>query len=52
MAERRPPMVVGIKQTNNATTTVADKPTPEYIANGTKVTHANRKMSVIPTSKI
>ena len=44
MAESKPPMVVGMRQTNRATITVTDiVATPEYRAIGTKVTQAKRK---------
>jgi hypothetical protein len=50
MAERRPPIVVGMRQTSSATTTVAEKLIPEYRPNGTSVAQAIKKMIVIPAS--
>ncbi len=52
MAESRPPIVVGIRQTSSATITVADRRMPLYRASGTSVAQANRKTSVNPTSRM
>ena len=58
MAESRPPIVVGIRQTKSATSTVTviGLPWPAaatlYFENGNSVAHTNRKMIVIAASKI
>ena len=56
--DNKPPIVVGIKQTNNATKTVIviGEPAPSAVTlnneNGNKVTVANKKMMVNATNKI
>ena len=58
IADNRPPIVVGIKQTNNATKTTMDigSPLPEdSTANcekGNKVTHTSKNISVSATNKM
>ncbi len=52
MADKRPPMVVGIKVTNSATSTGTARSVPEYFANPTSVTTAIRKMMVRPASRM
>ena len=52
MAESKPPMVVGIRQTSSATMTVADSLIDEYAARGTNVTQANKNTMVMPTSRM
>ena len=52
IAESRPPIVVGMRQTSSAIRTVADRSVPEYLAIGHKVTQTIRKMMVSPDSKI
>ena len=52
IADSRPPIVVGIRQTSSATITVAESAIAEYFASGTSVTQANRNTSVSPTSKM
>ena len=48
MADRSPPIVVGMRQTSSAISTVADRSVPEYLAIGHKVTQTIRKMMVSP----
>ena len=45
-------MVVGIRQTSNATMAVADRRIDEYAASGTKVTQASRNTMVMPTRRM
>ncbi|CFM24386.1 Uncharacterised protein [Bordetella pertussis] len=58
MADSRPPMVVGIRQTSRATSTVIDTacPAPEadtaYIENGSRLATTSRNTSVRPTSRM
>ena len=52
MAERRPPIVVGMRQTSSAIKTVADRTVPEYLAIGHRLTQTIRKMMVSPASRI
>ena len=52
IADRSPPIVVGMRQTSSAIRTVADRSVPEYLAIGHKVTQTIRKMMVSPDSKI
>ena len=52
MADRRPPIVVGMRQTSSAISTVADSSVPEYLAIGQSVTQTIRKISVRPDSRI
>ena len=52
IAESRPPIVVGMRQTSSATMAVAESAMLEYCASGTSVTQANRKTSVSPTSRM
>ncbi len=52
MADRRPPIVVGMRQTRSAIRTVADRTVPEYLAIGHSVTQTIRKMMVRPASRI
>ena len=52
IADKRPPIVVGIRQTSNAISTVADRSVPEYLAIGQSVTQTIRKMMVRPDSRI
>src|SRR5262245_61596299 len=51
IADSRPPIVVGIRQTSNATITVTENRRPEYRPSGTSVTQAIRKMIVMPESR-
>ncbi len=52
IADSRPPMVVGIRQTSSATIAVAESARLEYLASGTSVTQASRKTMVRPTSRM
>ena len=52
MADRSPPIVVGMRQTSSAIKTVADRSVPEYLAIGQRVTQTIRKMMVRPASRI
>ena len=52
MADRSPPIVVGMRQTSSAISTVADRSVPEYFAIGHRVTQTIRKMMVSPDSRI
>ena len=58
IAESRPPMVVGIRQTSSATRTVSDAAVPwaaafaAYTENGSSVAQANRKISVNLASRM
>ena len=48
IAERRPPIVVGMRVTSSATRTTTESTVPEYPASPHNVTTAIRKMSVMP----
>ncbi len=52
MADRRPPIVVGMRQTSSAISTVADSSVPEYFAIGQSVTQTIRKIRVRPDRRI
>src|ERR1700722_11688089 len=52
MADRSPPIVVGMRQTSSAIKTVADRTVPEYLAIGHRLTQTIRKMMVSPASRI
>ena len=52
IADRSPPIVVGMRQTSKAINTVADRTVPEYLAIGHNVTQTIRKMMVRPASRI
>ncbi len=52
IADRRPPIVVGMRQTRSAISTVADRSVPEYLAIGQSVTQTIRKMMVSPDNRI
>ena len=58
MAESSPPIVVGIRQTNRATSTVTVMGVPRPAAstlkseNGSRVTQTNRKMIVMPANRM
>src|SRR6202521_2178954 len=52
IAESRPPIVVGIRQTSRETSTNTVCGDPEYIAKGCRVTTASRKMMVRPASRM
>ena len=52
MADSRPPIVVGIRQTNSATSIGTESNVPEYEAMPSSATTANRKMIVRPASRI
>ena len=52
IADRRPPIVVGMRQTRSAISTVAERSVPEYLAIGQSVTQTIRKMMVSPDSRI
>ncbi len=52
MAESRPPMVVGMRQTSSETSTKTVCGALEYMAKGCSVTTASRKTMVRPESRI
>ena len=52
MADSSPPIVVGMRHTSSAISTVADRSVPEYLAIGHRVTQTIRKMMVSPDSRI
>ena len=52
IADSRPPIVVGMRQTSSAISTVADRSVPEYLASGHSVTQTIRKIRVRPESRI
>ena len=52
IAESKPPMVVGIRQTSSAMSTVTLCFAPAYTENGSKVATAITKMIVRPESRI
>ena len=52
IADRRPPIVVGMRQTRSAISTVAESSVPEYFAIGQSVTHTIKKMIVNPDNKM
>src|ERR1035437_7082254 len=52
MAERRPPIVVGMRQTRSAMWTVTETVPPEKTANGRSVTVAKRKTMVRPARRM
>ncbi len=52
IADRRPPIVVGISVTSSATSIVIDNVVPEYPASPHRVATAMRKISVMPESRI
>lgn len=52
MEDSNPPIVVGIRQTSKATKVITVKAVPEYIAYGSRVATATRKIIVRPTSNI
>ena len=52
IAESRPPIVVGMRQTRSAIRTVAESSIPEYLAIGQSETQTIRKISVSPESRI
>ncbi len=52
MALSSPPMVVGIRHTSSAMSTVGEKSTPENLPKGSSVMHTSRKMIVNAESRI
>src|SRR6202140_4989555 len=52
IADSRPPIVVGMRQTSSAISTNTDCGADEYIANGCRVPTARRKMMVKPASRM
>ena len=52
IADRRPPMVVGIRQTRSATRATVSTVAPAYCPNGRSVTVAIRKTKVRPASRM
>ena len=52
MADSRPPIVVGMRQTSRATSATVSTVVPAYSPNGRRVTVAIRKMIVSPASRI
>ena len=50
-AESKPPMVVGIRQTNNAPSTIGSSVTPEYLPRPSRVTTATTNLFSHPVFK-